>query len=503
MVFHLYLLFLPFLTILVLFFIQKHKSGASLKPPGPKGLPLIGNLLQIDNSAPHYYLWQLSKRYGPLMSMRLGLFPTLVVSSAEMAKEVMKTHDLEFSGRPSFLGQQKLSYHGLDLGFATYGPYWREMKKLCVSHLFNSKQVQSFRHVREYEVQRMIKKIQRINSSSLDEVVIDLKELAMSLSSSIICRVAVGKNYEANSTANYKNGTSRFHVLLQEVQAMVGTFFFSDYLPIIGWVDRLRGMIGRLEKTFKEFDMFCQQIIDDHMDKLSGGENDSDIVDVLLRVMKENSFSINITSENIKAVLLDILSAGTDTPAATIVWAMTALMKNPRVMKIAKDEIRELFGEKDFINEEDIQRLPYLKAVVKETMRLYPPVPLLLPRETIQGCNINGYEIKPKTLVFVNALAIGRDPAAWEEPEAFIPERFLDSPIDFRGLHFELIPFGAGRRICPAVYMSAIIVELSLANLLHSFNWDLPSGTKREDIDTDVMPGITMHKKNALCLVAK
>ena len=199
----------------------------------------------------------------------------------------------------------------------------------------------------------------------------------------------------------------------------------------------------------------------------------------------------------------NIFLGGTDTGAATVTWAMTALMKNPRVMKKAQEEVRNTFGKKGFIGEDDVEKLPYLKAVVKETMRLLPAAPLLIPRETLQKCSIDGYEIPPKTLVFVNAWAIGRDPEAWENPEEFMPERFLGSSVDFRGQHYKLIPFGAGRRVCPGIHIGAVTVELTLANLLYSFNWEMPAGMNKEDIDFDVIPGLTMHKKNALCLMAK
>ena len=201
----------------------------------------------------------------------------------------------------------------------------------------------------------------------------------------------------------------------------------------------------------------------------------------------------------------NIFVAGTDTGAATIVWAMTALMKNPSKLKRLQVEIRDFAGKNGIgtIGEDDVEELHYLKAVIKEAMRLYPPVPLLVPRETIERCNIEGYEIQPKTLVHVNAWAIARDPECWENPDEFLPERFLDSDIDVKGKDFELIPFGAGRRGCPGISLGLATVELALANLLYSFDWELPSGMKIQDIDTDVSPGITMHKKHALCLVAK
>ncbi|MED6170197.1 hypothetical protein PIB30_028583 [Stylosanthes scabra] len=182
---------------------------------------------------------------------------------------------------------------------------------------------------------------------------------------------------------------------------------------------------------------------------------------------------------------------------------MTALIKNPRVLKKVQEEVRNFGGQKDFLEEEDIKKCSYLKAVLKETLRLYPPGPLLVPKETNEKCSINGYEIPSKTIVYVNVWAIHRDHESWKDPYEFYPERFLDSDVDFLGQDFELIPFGAGRRICPGMHMALASLDLILANLLHSFDWELPEGIKKEDIDTQVLPGITLLKKNPLYLIAK
>ena len=201
-------------------------------------------------------------------------------------------------------------------------------------------------------------------------------------------------------------------------------------------------------------------------------------------------------------LLQNIIVGATDATIATTVWAMTALIKNPRVMKKVQEEIRSLGGKKDLLDEDDIQKFTYFKAVIKETFRLHIPAPLLLPRETNEDCTIDGYKIPAKTLVYVNGWAIHRDPESWKDPEEFYPERFLENDIDFWGQDFELIPFGVGRRICPGMHMAVATLDLILANLLYSFDWELPKGMKKEDIDTEVLPGLTQHKKNPLCVVA-
>ncbi|XP_065864579.1 cytochrome P450 83B1-like [Euphorbia lathyris] len=482
-------------TIFLLFLLQKHKTRRNLHlPPGPQGLPFIGNLLQLDNSTLHLYLWRLSQKYGSLMSLRLGSRKVLVVSSSKMAKEVMKTHDLLFCSRPSFLGQQKLSYNGSDIAVSPYNAYWREMRRICIVHLFSSTKVQTFRPIREYQVSSMLQKISELAVASKP---VNLSEEMMSLTSIIICRVGFGMRIDEKGIQR-----SRFHELIAETQALFTTFFVSDYFPVLGFIDKLTGLIRRLEKNFQDFDIFYEQIIKEHLDPTRPKPEQEDILDVLLQICKDRSFKIQLTFDHIKAVLMNVFVAGTDTSAAVVIWVMTFLMKNPAAMKRAQEEVRDVAGKKGFVDEDDVQQLLYLKAVIKETMRLQPPAPLLLPRELSENCKLDGYDIAAKTIVYVNAYAIGRDPEVWQNPEEFCPERFIGNSIDLKGQDFELIPFGAGRRICPGMHMGLATAELSLANLLYKFNWELPDGIQSEDIDMDVKPGVTMHKKNALCLMA-
>nr|KJB17921.1 hypothetical protein B456_003G024400 [Gossypium raimondii] len=405
----------------------------------------------FDNSAPHIFLSKLSHKYGSLVYLRFGFKPILVVSSAKMAKVVMKTHDLDFCSRPHRRCSHKLSYNSSDLAFSQYNDYWREMRKICAIHLFSRVQ-----------------------------------------------RIAFGKRYDEEGAER-----SRFHELLDESQAILSSFSFSDFFPYMGWLDRFTGLHSRLEKTFKELDTFYQQLIDEHLDPNRLKPQQEDIVDVLLQTWKDHDFSFDLTIDQIKAILMNLFIAGTDTAAATIIWVMDFLMKNPKCLKETQAEVRSLIGKRGFVNEDDTRDLTYLKAVIKETFRLQPIAPLLVPRETLRKCNIGGYDIPAKTLVYVNAWAIGKDPETWENPEEFYPERFIGSPIDYKGQHFELIPFGAGRRVCPGMHMGVAVVELALANLLYKFDWEMPIAMTKEDIDFDVKPGITARKKYPLILVAR
>lgn len=197
-----------------------------------------------------------------------------------------------------------------------------------------------------------------------------------------------------------------------------------------------------------------------------------------------------------------MFNAGSDTSSASLVWTMAELIRNPSVLKKATEEVRDAVKGKLKVEERDLPRLSYLRSVVREGLRLHPPLPLLVPRETIESCEMMGYEIPPKTTVFVNALAIATDPKSWESPDEFQPERFLNSTVDFRGQDFEFLPFGAGRRVCPGINFGVVLIELALANLLNRFDWTLPEGMGVGDVEMEEAFGLTTHKKTPLCLIA-
>ncbi|GFP93414.1 cytochrome p450 83b1 [Phtheirospermum japonicum] len=485
----------------MIFFVENvsfsRNPNKALVPPGPPGLPLIGNIHQLAKvKSAHVYFWQLSKKYGPLIHMKLGPKPLLVISSAKLAKQVLKTHDLAFCGRPQQLAQQVMSYNRTDIIFSPYNEYWREVRKIAVINLFSLKKFQSFRPVREDEISRLVTKI-----SSSSRRVVNLSEMASALGSALICRIAFGKRYDEHGSE-----MRRFDELLRELQGLGARVYVSDYFPRLGyWVDKLNGSIDRVDAAFKKLDLFYQELIDEHLSSNKRmGQEDEDILDVLIQLKQNKAASVDLTWDNVKALLLDIFAAATDTSSVAIVWTMTALIKAPHMMQKVQAEIRNLIGNKGRVDEDDLPKLPYLKAVINETFRYYPPVPLLIPRETIERCTLEGYEIQPGTLVYINAWAIARDPEYWKDrPHEFLPERFLDSNIDIKGQDFGVIPFGSGRRACPGILMGLANVELAVANLLYSFDWELPDGMQPQDVDTEALPGLAVHKKIPLLLVPK
>ncbi|XP_027188289.1 6,7,8-trihydroxycoumarin synthase-like [Cicer arietinum] len=407
------------LLLLFLFMIYKTiVKNSSTLPKGPKGLPIIGNLHQLDTSNIHFQFWNLSKIYGPFFSLQIGLKQSIVISTPKLAQQILKDHDLDVCSRPLSYGSQIISYNGLDMLFSPYNNCWKEIRKICVFHFFRSKKVSTFSHVRKYEVKEMMKKI--YDNVSISKIS-NLSEIIMLVSSSIVCRIAFGKSCEHEGSEK-----SRFHGLLVEAQAISLPFFVSDYIPFMGWIDKLKGSVSRVNNTFKDLDVFFEEVLKEHLNPNNmKKEEEKDIVDVLLELKKLGSFSIDLTNDHIKAVLMNLFVAAIDTSAATSIWVMTGLMKNPRVMKKAQEEVRNLCGKKEFVDKDDIEKLVYLKAVIKETLRFYAPVPLI-PRETNKSFNVNGYKIEPKTLVYVNIWAIHRDPETWKDPEKFYPKRIIE-----------------------------------------------------------------------------
>ncbi|KAF8028991.1 hypothetical protein BT93_E1613 [Corymbia citriodora subsp. variegata] len=488
-------LFITFLILKCLRLLSSSVAATDLRlPPSPPKLPIIGNLHQLGNY-PHRSLQALSRRYGPLMMLHFGSAPVLVVSSADCARDIMKTHDLIFSDRPRSTLSERLLYHRKDVSLAPYGEYWRKMRSISVLQLLSNKRVQSLRTVREEEISLLMDKIEQHRS-------VDLSDVFASLTNDIICRVALGRKYSEGMQGK------KFKGLLADMTGLLGTFNVGDFIPSIAWINKLTGLDAKVELVAREFDQFLDEVVEEHRRKVEeksvggGGEDRRDFVDVLLEIEKDKTLGFALGANSIKALVLDIFAAGTDTTYTVLEWAMTELLRHPRAMNILLTEVRKIASGKPNITDEDLEKMHYLQAVLKETLRLHPPIPLLVPRLSTRDVKIRGYDIAVGTMVITNAWTIGRDPGTWDKPDDFKPERFLNSSVDFKGQDFELIPFGAGRRGCPGTSFAMATNELVLANLVDKFDWALPEGLKAEDLDMTECTGLTIHRKVHLLAVA-
>ncbi|CAA0818091.1 Cytochrome P450 71A25 [Striga hermonthica] len=466
------------------------------RPPSPRGLPVIGNLHQLGGKSPHRSLQSLSRRYGhELMLLHLGRVPVLLVSSAKGAREIMKNQDLIFSNRPKLSIPRRLLYGSKDVAFAPYGEYWRQVRSICVLQLLSNNRVQSFRRVREQETSFMVEKIQRLGSSLS---AVNVSDILVTLTNDVFCRVALGRTYN-------KREDNKFQKFLKEFVHLLGTTSLGDYIPWLGWVNRVNGLDTKVERVAKLIDDFFENVIQEHRDqgrKHDYEDGELDFVDILLEFQRQNIESSSpVGDDTIKAIIMDMFAAGTDTTVSSMEWAIAELIKNPRTMKTLQNEVKQVVKGKKEINEDDLEKMTYLKAVIKESLRLHLPVPLLIPRESTHDTKVMGYDISAGTQVVVNAWAIARDPAYWEDPEEFRPERFLNSEVDFKGQHFEFIPFSAGRRGCPGTAFAVAVNELGLAKLVHHFTFALPNGEKEENLDMSEGTGITIHKRLPLLLI--
>ncbi|KAF3437755.1 hypothetical protein FNV43_RR20511 [Rhamnella rubrinervis] len=471
-------------------------------PPSPPTFPVVGNLHQVG-LYPHRSLQKLAHQYGPLMLLHFGSRPVLVVSSSDAAREIMKTHDLIFLSRPKFSVGHRLLYNGRDMTMSPYGEYWKQLRSVCALQLLSNKRVQSFRAVREEEVALLVDNIKRSSNSSSSPV--NLSDMFALLTNDVICRIAFGKKYSGDEKGK------RFKELISELMELLGGFHVGDYIPWLGWVHYVNGLDAQVDKVAIEFDRFLDGVVEEHANTSNdkekrcdqdGGEDKKDFVDVLLEIQSDQMAGYSLDRESIKAIILNMFVGGTDTTYTVLEWAMAELLRHPRVMNKLEDEVMETGKGKPSITENDLDKMHYLKAVIKETLRLYPPVPLLLPRESTQNVSIKGYDIAAETMVITNAWAIGRDPKLWDKPEEFQPERFLDSGIDVKGQSFGFIPFGSGRRGCPGTLFAMVIDELSLANVVHKFDWSLPDGVRAQDLDMTECIGATIHRKAPLLAVA-
>ncbi|KAG7551861.1 Cytochrome P450 [Arabidopsis thaliana x Arabidopsis arenosa] len=460
-------------------------------PPGPPRLPIIGNLHQLG-SKPQRSLFKLSEKYGSLMSLKFGNVSAVVASTPETVKDVLKTFDADCCSRPYMTYPARVTYNLNDLAFSPYSKYWREVRKMTVLELYTAKRVKSFQNVRQEEVASFVDFIKQ--SASLEQPV-NMKQKLVKLSGSVICRVGFGINLEGSKLAN------TYEEVIQGTMEVLGSFAAADYFPIVGRIiDRITGLHSKCETVFKSMDSFFDESIKRHLEDANIKD---DIIDLLLK-MERGEMGLGefqLTRNHTKGILLNVLIAGVDTSGHTVTWVMTHLIKNPRVLKKAQAEVREVIKNKDDITEEDIERLEYLKMVIKETLRINPLVPLLIPREASKDMKIGSYDIPKKTWIYVNIWALQRNPNVWKDPEAFIPERFMDSEIDYKGLDFELLPFGSGRRMCPGMGMGMALVHLTLINLLYRFDWKLPEGMNIEDVDLEESYGLVCPKKVPLQLI--
>uniref|UniRef100_A0A0D9VHC5 Cytochrome P450 n=1 Tax=Leersia perrieri TaxID=77586 RepID=A0A0D9VHC5_9ORYZ len=461
-------------VLLYLSTLRRRYVGGKPLPPGPMPLPLIGNLHCLGGTF-HHTLAKLARAHGPVMTLRLGLPTAVIISSRDAAAEAYTKYDQRLAARPVPDAFRANHFSDRSMTFTpSSDPQWKSQRSIFATNIFSPRGLAELRAIRERKVRELVGYI-RARAGEEMHVREVVHNGVLNLMSSSFFSVDMADVGSASAHG--------LRQLIEDIVAKVSSPNVSDFVPILGRLDLqgLRRKTGKLlDNAFGILDDIIEHRLDESRDNPAGKHGD--FLDALLKLLSDGK----IPRFYVTHMLFDVFVAGADTMTTTIEWAMAELIHNPRVMAKVQAEMKDVLGSKETIDEADVARLTYLHCVFKEAMRLHPVGCILVPHLAVQdGVEIGGYAIPKGTTVIFNAWAIMRDPTAWEEPDKFVPERFLQksSPLDLRGKEAEFIPFGSGRRLCPGLSLADRVVPLILASLLHAFEWRLPDGMSAEKMD--------------------
>ncbi|WOG99502.1 hypothetical protein DCAR_0518854 [Daucus carota subsp. sativus] len=472
-------------------------------PPEPSGKwPLIGHFHLLGaNKILHHTLGDMADRYGPVFSLKLGINRTLVVTSWEVAKECFTTQDKVFASRPTSVVGKVAGYNNRVMIFQEYGSYWREIRKLAVIELLTNRRLEMLKHVRESEVNVFIRELyeQWSSNGNGSKVVVEMKERFGDLTTNIVVRTVTGKKCSGTG-ARGNEESRRFQKAMADFMYLTGLFMVTDALPLLSWIDSFKGYRGKMRNTAEEIDHVLGSWLKEHQQKrknLSINHSEEDFIYVMLSAMDRNQFPDIDTDTAIKGTCLSLILGGYDTTSATLVWALSLILNNRHVLKKAQAEMDKCIGRDRQVKESDIINLPYLLAIVKETLRLYPALPLSIQHEAMKDCTVAGFNIPAGTRLVVNLWKMHRDPKVWSDPLEFYPERFLQKHVnvEFWGQSFEFLPFGSGRRSCPGITFAIQVLHLTLARLVHGFKLGTVLGSR---VDMTESSGVSNPKATLL-----
>ncbi|CAN1847035.1 Licodione synthase, partial [Linum perenne] len=483
---------LVIVTFFTLTLARKSRKGPNL-PPGPTPLPIIGHLHLIGPLI-HHTFHNLASRYGPLMNIKLGSISVIVVSSPDLAREFLKTHEINFSMRASTIAIDCLTYNTISFAFAPYGAYWKFIKKISTFELLGNRMLNQFRPIRTEELHSLLRLLQQ---KSQDRGKVNLSQELLRFANNVICQMMLGLRASGtDGDAEVARGLAR------DVTLIFGEFNVSDFLWFLRKWD-VQGFKRRSEDIRRRFDNLLEGIVSkrEEQRRRNGGEKRrqaADFLDLMLDVIDDEAAEIKLTRDHVKALVLDFFVAGTDTSAASLEWALSELINYPRVLQKAREEIDRVVGPTRLVEESDGPNLVYINAVIKEAFRLHPSIPMIT-RKCVQECEIGGYRIPLNSMLFVNMWSIGRNPKYWDNPMEFRPERFLDNQVDMKGQHYELLPFGSGRRICAGMALALQELPAALAAVMQCFDFEIVKGEK--PVDMSERPGLTVPKATDLVCV--
>ncbi|XP_058072998.1 cytochrome P450 703A2 [Magnolia sinica] len=476
-------------------------------PPGPPRWPIFGNLLQLG-SLPHRDMATFCAKYGPLVYLRLGSVDAITTDDPEVIREILFRQDDVFASRPRTLAAAHLAYGCGDVAMAPLGPQWKRMRRICMEHLLTTKRLDSFMNQRADEAHHMVRDVWA--QAQYGEA-INLRQVLGAFSMNNVTRMLLGKQYFGVGPGGPQEAME-FMDITHELFWLLGLIYLGDYWPIWRWVDPF-GCERKMRDVERRVDDFHEKILEEHrkarnrkMDGRDDVDDKMDFVDVLLSLPGEDGKE-HMDDVEIKALVQDMIAAATDTSAVTNEWAMAEVIKHPHVQRKIQDELDEVVGPDRMVTESDLAHLNYLRCVVRETFRMHPAGPFLIPHESVRPTQLFGYHIPAKTRVFINTHALGRNTRVWDSTDEFRPERHITSDgsrVEIsHGSDFRILPFSAGKRKCPGAPLGLVFVLMGLARLFHCFEWAPPNGLRPEDIDTTEVYGMTMPMAKPLIAVGR
>ncbi|KAK1436566.1 hypothetical protein QVD17_02347 [Tagetes erecta] len=489
------LVVVTFAIILLIYCLSFFYKTTTSPPEASGAWPIIGHFKVFNGSdLPHVALASMADQYGPMFTIRLGIRKVLVVSNWEIVKDIFTTHDVNISNRPNYIAAKILGRDGASFSFTPYGPYWRGMRKIISQELLSNSRLEKLKHVRLSELESAITNINELWRERRDgqgKVLVDMKKWFGELNMNTMLKVVAGKRYTGGEGEDEEEMVICRRVIRDWFQYF-GQFLVADALPFLDWLD-LGGYKKTIKRVARELDSMVGKWLEEH--RCRGSARDAtevnDFMDVMIQVVDEDDLAGYNIDTVIKGTCETLIAGGADTTTVMLTWTLSLLLNNGYALRRAQEELDMQVGKDRQVNESDIKNLVYLQAIVKETLRLYPATFLNPPRAFTNDCTIAGYHVPKGTWLLINTWKLHRDPKIWSDPCEFRPERFL-SPnhknLDVKGTDFELIPFGAGRRHCPGVYLAGQMLHMILATFLQNFEMSTPNGAP---IDMSATSGLT------------
>ncbi|KAJ0859781.1 putative cytochrome P450 [Helianthus annuus] len=492
------------LTVLVpsslIFVWYKWRLSSSRKahlPPGPYGLPVIGYLPFLSSNL-HEKFTEIAHKYGPIFSLQLGSKLHVVVNSMDLAKAVAREQDNTFANRNPPITGLIITYGGMDLVWSNNNTHWRNMRKLLASQVLSNANLNASQSLRTHEVRKAVNEVYNKIGTK-----IDINKTAFDTELNVVTNMLWGCS-KSDEGGDFGEMLEGFQEVESKIIELIGKPNISDFIPFLSRFD-LQGMNKEMQRQLEQVERIFNYIIDrriklksSKVDETYEGDGRKDFLEILLDLKDQKNDPESFNIIHIKALLINIVVAATDTTSTMAEWVMAEILNNPDVMKKVQDELTEVIGVNSIVEESHFPKLRYLDAVIKETFRLHPPLPFLVHRCPDESCKVGGYTIPKGTIVYINVWAIQRDPENWTNPLEFKPERFLNQKWDYNGNNFKFLPFGSGRRICPGLPLGEKMLVYILASLLHSFEWSLP---KDEEFELSDEFGFVTKKRKPLIAI--